>query len=249
MTKEYNIVQKKSPNHFKGRKGWKPDMIVSHITEGNFNGAVSWLCNPKSIASSHFVVAQDGRITQLVSLEDGSWCNGTSVNPPTSKLDYRKSTLKNVKTRKTNANYYTVTIEHEGFSYEGQGRLTEAQLKATIWLHKHIIKEVKRIYDVDIPIDREHIVGHFEINPITKPNCPGKNFQFDEIIKELRKGVVDVAIENWQREMGEKALDSLNKKKDNKGNLIVDSPEKWKESLGENLPQWLFWSVVDRIAK
>ena len=218
-------------------------MIVSHITEGNFNGAVSWLCNPKSNASSHFVVAKDGRITQLVSLEDGSWCNGTSTNPPTSKLDYRKSTLKNVKDRKTNANYYTITIEHEGFSYEGQGRLTDEQLKATIWLHKHIIKEVKRIYGIDIPLDRDHIVGHYEINPITKLFCPGKNFQFGRIIESLREDVVDMAIEKWQREMGEKALNNLANSK------VVDSPEKWKSTLGDNVPQWLFWSMLDRLNK
>lgn len=60
----YNIVQKTTPNK-SDRKGWKPDMIISHITEGSYNGAVSWLMNPKSKASSHFVVSKTGHITQL----------------------------------------------------------------------------------------------------------------------------------------------------------------------------------------
>lgn len=242
MSKEFNIVKRLSPNKYSGRKGWKPDMIVSHITEGGFEGSVSWLCNPRSQASSHFVVAKDGRITQLVELTDSSWCNGTSTNP-SKNTHYGKADLKQVRDRKTNANYYTVSIEHEGFSKDGQGRLTDIQLEATIWLHKHIIKEVKRIYGVDIPLDREHIVGHYQINPITKPFCPGANFQFDKVIEELREDVINVALQKWQEEMGTKSIDNLANKD------IVNSPEDWKKTLGESTPQWLFWSIIDRITK
>ena len=182
-----NITKKNSPNKYNGRNGWKPDMIVCHITEGSFDGAVSWLCNPKHQASAHFVVAKDGRVTQLVDLKDGSWCNGTSTDS-SSKVYYGKSTLKAVRDRKTNANYYTVSIEHEGFSKDGKGKLTEAQKAATIELIKHIRREVKSIFGVEIPADRAHIVGHYEVNPITKPNCPGQNFQFDEIVRAVSGG-------------------------------------------------------------
>ena len=188
-----NIVKQLSPNFTKGRNGWKPDMIVSHITEGSFAGAVNWLRNPQSKASSHYVVAKDGRITQLVELTDSSWCNGTSVTPGNNR-HFSLSTLPKVRERRTNANFYTITIEHEGFSNQGNGRLTDAQLQATIWLHKHIISEVKRIFGIDIPINREHIVGHYQINPKTKPNCPGANFPFDEVIKALRKDDVKLII-------------------------------------------------------
>jgi N-acetyl-anhydromuramyl-L-alanine amidase AmpD/TusA-related sulfurtransferase len=179
-----NIIKHNSPNKYNGRNGWKPDMIVCHITEGSFAGAVSWLCNPASQASAHFVVAKDGRVAQLVDIKDGSWCNGTSVDLAKSpKTHYSKSTLRTVRERKTNANYYTISIEHEGFWKDGKGKLTDVQKKATIELIKHIRSEVKRIFGTDIPMNREHIVGHYEINPITKPNCPGVNFQFEEIIR------------------------------------------------------------------
>jgi len=180
-----NITKKLSPNKYNGRNGWKPDMIVCHITEGSYEGAISWLTNPASKASAHFVVAKDGRITQFVELTDGSWCNGTSTDP-NSKVYYGKSTLKTVRERKTNANYYTVSIEHEGIWAQSKGKLTDAQLAATIELIKYIRSEVKRIYGIEIPIDREHIVGHYQINPITKPNCPGSDFQFDAIIAALK---------------------------------------------------------------
>lgn len=247
MKREFKIIKKLSPNKM-SRKGWKPDMIVSHITEGGFEGSVNWLCNPKSQASAHFVVAKDGRITQLVELTDSAWINGTSTDISKNN-HYSKSTLKTVRDRKTNANFYTIGIEHEGFSAEGKGRLEPIQLEATIWLHKYIILEVKRIYGVDIPLDREHIVGHYQIDPIRKPFCPGQNFQFDEILKELREDVVTMELAKWQEEMGIKSLDSLNKKKDNNGNPIVNSPEDWKKTLGDSVPQWLFWSIIDRISK
>ena len=134
----YKIVQKSSPNK-SDRRGYKPDMIVSHITEGNYAGAVSWLCNPKSQASSHFVISQKGDITQLVPLEMMAWINGTKTDPSASNY-YGKSKSKLVRDRKTNANYYSVGIEHEGFSHKTGGRLTPEQFKATVWLHKYIIK-------------------------------------------------------------------------------------------------------------
>ena len=160
-------------------------MIVCHITDGGYEGSISWLCNPKAEASAHFVVAKDGRITQLVDIKDTAWGNGTSVKSD-SKVFYGKSTLEVVRDRKTNANYYTISIEHEGMWNESHGKLTDAQLAATIGLIKFIRSEVKRLYKEEIPADREHIVGHYQINPITKPNCPGSAFQFDAIIAALK---------------------------------------------------------------
>lgn len=190
MKKEFKIIKKSSPNKM-SRNGWKPDMIVSHITEGSYAGAVSWLCNPKSGASAHFVVSKKGEITQLVDIREAAWCNGTSTDPKKNN-HYSKSSLKIVRDRKTNANYYTISIEHEGFYNQGKGKLTPEQLEATIWLHKYIIDEVKKIYGIDIPIDREHIVGHYQIDPIRKPNCPGSAFQFDKIIQALREDVINM---------------------------------------------------------
>lgn len=183
---EYKIIQKSTPNKM-SRQGWKPDIIVDHITEGSYAGAVTWLMNPASEASAHFVISKKGIITQLVDIRDAAWVNGTSLDP-TDKKYYGNSKLQLVRDRKTNANLYSVGIEHEGLYSDGHGRLSEKQLQATIWLHKHIIAEVKRIYGHDIVIDREHIVGHYQVDPIRKPNCPGEMFQWDELINKLKEG-------------------------------------------------------------
>ena len=205
MTQEYNIIQKQSPNRM-SRYGWTPDIIVSHITEGVYAGAISWLCNPASEASAHFVVSKNGEITQLVDIREAAWINGTRMKKEDKGPGwYGDALLQLVRDRKTNANFYSVGIEHEGFWGQGKGRLTDEQFKATAWLHKYIIAEIKRIYGNNIILDREHIVGHYQIDPIRKPNCPGQNFQWDELLKKLKVGeeMSDVLKldEQWQWDM------------------------------------------------
>ena len=70
-----------------------------------------------------------------------------------------------------------------------------------------------------------------------------------ELDKLKVEELIDVALAKWQEEMGKDALDSLNKKKDTFGQPIVNAPQDWKKTLGDDVPQWLFWSIVDRITK
>lgn len=168
----------KSPNYM-SRNGWKPDMIVLHVCEGTFKGSVSWLCNKESGTSSHYVTGKNGELEQLVDLDKAAWCNGTSTTKG-AKYDYRRATNKLVKARKTNANYYTISIENEGYSYKsGYGKLTTKQYNTLLKLLKELITKY------NIPVDRDHIIGHYEIAPKEKPNCPGSKFQWDQLMKDL----------------------------------------------------------------
>ncbi|WFE20843.1 peptidoglycan recognition family protein [Solwaraspora sp. WMMD937] len=47
--------------------------IVVHIAAGYFEGTIAWQRNPASRVSSHFVVAKDGRIAQMVDTEIRAW--------------------------------------------------------------------------------------------------------------------------------------------------------------------------------
>ena len=177
------IQQHPSPNHG-SRYGWKPDRIVNHITAGSSAaGALAVLCDPAREVSAHFVVDKDGTVYQLVALDRAAWANGTSTTPSDSRY-YGRSTLAAVRNRCTNANYYTISIEHVCVS---GGELTAEQLAASIELHRYIIAEVNRLYGVTIPVSREYIVGHCEINPVTKPNCPGAQFPYDAILEGVRQ--------------------------------------------------------------
>lgn len=96
----------------------------------------------------------------------------------------------------------------------------------------------------------QSIKFHREGPGVTK-TCPGTSLNKDKLIQDAKNLEVEkmAKLENWQRKQGEKALDSLNKKKDNFGNPVVNSSEEWKKKLGENIPGWLFWSIIDRISK
>jgi N-acetylmuramoyl-L-alanine amidase len=69
-----------SPNFGPRRNGAAPEMIVLHYT-GMETGeaAEAWLCDPVSEVSSHYLVHEDGRITQMVRESDRAWHAGKSA--------------------------------------------------------------------------------------------------------------------------------------------------------------------------
>lgn len=164
-----------------GRRGHAPIAIVNHIVEGTASSCISWFTSPSNKGSStHFLVAKDGRVYQFVAIEDNAWGNGIALSAVPS------ATSSLVKSRPNdNPNWYTVSIEHEGKYSETKGELTISQLNSTIMLHKYIIEYVKEKYKTTIPANRAHIIGHNEISPSDKPNCPGHLFPFDAVIKGL----------------------------------------------------------------
>ena len=118
---------------------------------------------------------------------------------------------------------------------------------------------VSRVADLLIEFDlkpsKDTIWRHYDV---TGKDCPHyyvqNQNQWDKLIEDITKRyyekveVLFVAkLEKWQEEMGINALDSLNKKKDHFGNPIVNDPEGWKQKLSDNVPSWLFWSIIDRI--
>ncbi|MGP6085836.1 N-acetylmuramoyl-L-alanine amidase [Antarctobacter jejuensis] len=66
-----------SPN-FGDRRGVSaPDMVVLHYTAmQSAEAARDWLCTPESEVSCHYVIAEDGRLWQLVRDEDRAWHAG-----------------------------------------------------------------------------------------------------------------------------------------------------------------------------
>jgi N-acetylmuramoyl-L-alanine amidase len=61
----------KTPN-VSERKG-KIRMIILHSTEGQLQGALSWLCNKESKVSAHYVIARNGTIYKLAPLSMATW--------------------------------------------------------------------------------------------------------------------------------------------------------------------------------
>mgnify|MGYP001602470590 FL=1 len=156
-----NIIQKKSPNFWTGRKGYRPEGVVIHIMDGTLVGTDSWFANPAALVSSHYGIGRTGEVHQYVKEEDTAWHAGR-VDAPVWKL---------VKPN-INPNLYTIGIEHEGKSDDVW---TDAMKQSS----GELIREICQRWQ--IPIDRNHIVGHFEIFS-KKPNCPARD---KKIIDEL----------------------------------------------------------------
>jgi len=51
--------------------------VVVHIAEGSYEGTISWQKNPDAEVSSHFVVALDGAIAQVVDTDIAAWTQGS----------------------------------------------------------------------------------------------------------------------------------------------------------------------------
>lgn len=159
------IQQAPSPNFKAGRKGRKIIAIVNHITAGLMPGTLSWLRNPDAKASAHYLITKKGEIYQLVKDEDTAWHAGIVDHPDWALYDG------------SNPNYYTVGIEHEALAGEP---LNEEQYRASLWLHQQLIVKW------GIPIDINHIIGHYRIDSINRRNDPGPRFPWDRLFRELK---------------------------------------------------------------
>ncbi len=155
-----------TPNYRQGRSGNQVFAIINHITAGRYPGCLSWMQNPASQASSHYLVLKDGRIMQLVKDEDTAWHAGL-VNKPNWKLYNGK-----------NPNLYTIGIEHEAL--EGEG-LTDAQYQSTLWLHGQLLAKFPAIKP-----DSDHIIGHYRTDSVNRPNDPGAKFLWEQLFKDLK---------------------------------------------------------------
>lgn len=165
-----------SPNFTPGRKGQRPVVIVCHIMAGSLAGTDSWFNNPQSKASAHFGVGKDGTIHQYVAEEDAAWANGRVQGVPWPAWADKP---------RVNPNLRSLSIEHEGQPDDG---LTEAQYQASLALIRYLCERWA------IPPDREHIIGHYQIDAINRPNCPGPRFPWERLIRDLSAPVPRVRI-------------------------------------------------------
>lgn len=81
MTADSGLVARwqPSPNFGKRAEGLPVDIIILHYTDmPTASAAIDWLCNPASKVSCHYVIAEDGTITQLVTEADRAWHAGVS---------------------------------------------------------------------------------------------------------------------------------------------------------------------------
>ena len=113
--------------------------VIIHVSEGSFLGTVSWLQNPEAHASANFVVGRAGQVRELVPLHDIAWQAGNWAY-----------------------NLRSVGIENEGITNSPIG-FTRAEYRSSARLTAVIARRSL------IPIDRHHIIGHYQV---PDPNDP-----------------------------------------------------------------------------
>lgn len=175
--------QHRTVKFWPGNKGRKA--VVIHIAEGGFNGSLSWLRDEheQSSPSAHFLIAKDGRIAQLVSINDSAWANGLTWKDNrwfsadgTSKVNPRWVDI----VPGVNPNWYTISIEHEGRTGES---LTPEMQEATLNLLKWIASATGIVYVVG-----RTLIGHCDISPTIKKDCPGVSFVMARIAQQANVG-------------------------------------------------------------
>lgn len=171
-----------SPNFAVGRGGRQVVAVVDHITAGSAQAVNNWFRNVKALVSSHYVVRRDGVVEQYVREEDTAWANGIDFDRGYNayRSDRTVEWLGRCWRDCTNPNRECVSIEHEAVA--GQG-LTEAQYRASLELHRYLIERH------GLPADRQHLVGHYQIDGVNKLGCPGPLFPWARLLEELKPAV------------------------------------------------------------
>jgi len=121
---------------------------VLHSTEGRYEGAVSWLRNPRSKASAHYVIARDGRWIKLVPVSQCAW-----------------HVRGNIKFAGASVNDVSIGIELE--SYEGARDYPSEQMDALC----DIIAALMKVHSI------EAICAHKHLDPKRRSDPVGFNWR------------------------------------------------------------------------
>lgn len=140
------------------RPGSHPiDKIVIHVTQGSYASAMNWFQNPAAGVSAHYTIrSADGLIGQSVREKDIAWHAGN--------WEYNQT---------------SIGIEHEGFVDDPKW-FTEAMYQSSAKLVAYLCKKY------NIPIDRNHIIGHSEVPGATHTD-PGPYWDWDKYLSYVRQ--------------------------------------------------------------
>lgn len=176
----------------------------------------------------HFGIGRDGSIDQYTNIFDASWGNGVSGSVP--KYDrankhlaaleqlgswitvqYAGSTAYALVSGAENViNCHTISTEHEdeGIDQPWTPAMVDADERVKRWCLDELAIGARS----PIVIDADALAGHFQIDAVNRPNCPGDNWPKDAILAALAGGD-DMKIAPWW----------TNRKLDGKGEINLNT--------------------------
>lgn len=154
--------------------------IVDHITDGS--DSRDWLQHADNQSSVHFLIRMEGGVAvvyQFMPITWAAWGNGRYSQNNPYMPEWAKALIRN----NVNINRATISIEHER-DWPFTSLPPEAMTRTSIDLHRWICEQYPTIIR-----DRQHIIGHYQIDHISRANCPGGPggllFPFDRIVGAL----------------------------------------------------------------
>ncbi|RFU82332.1 N-acetylmuramoyl-L-alanine amidase [Streptomyces triticagri] len=120
------------------------DYIVVHDTEGSWDTTLKLVQDPEYVSWQYTLRSTDGHIAQHVNNKDVAWHAGNWY-----------------------VNAKSIGLEHEGFLTDPDAWYTEAMYRSSARLVKHLSKKY------DVPLDRQHILGHDTVPGTTTETIPG----------------------------------------------------------------------------
>jgi hypothetical protein len=124
----------------------KIEYIVIHDTEETYQNTINLVPDPAYVSWNYTLRSADGHIAQHVKAKDVAWHAGNWY-----------------------VNAKAVGLEHEGFAAEGSW-YTEALYRTSAKLVRYLAQRL------DIPLDRQHILGHDNVPGITPANVAGMHW-------------------------------------------------------------------------
>lgn len=150
--------------------------LVIHKTAsgGRAQDIAHFFANDTAMASTHYIVGQDGTIVQCVLEKDGAGGNCCEKGNFASFLPVGQ-----------NLNTWTVSIEHVDPASDNSTPLTSAQKAASFKLIQHICQ--RHTIPMRRPINdgKGGIIGHADIDPVDRARCPG-NYPWQELFDYLK---------------------------------------------------------------
>ncbi|KOT37347.1 amidase [Streptomyces caelestis] len=118
--------------------------IVVHDTEGAWEGVLDMVQDPTYVSWQYSLRSTDGHIAQHVKAKDVAWHAGNWY-----------------------VNAGSIGLEHEGFLADPDAWYTEAMYRSSARLVRYLAEKY------DIPLDRQHILGHDTVPGTTTATIPG----------------------------------------------------------------------------
>jgi hypothetical protein len=182
-----------STGEFGSRGEFAPLAIVEHVTDGT--DSRNHLQNVANDSSVHFLIRKDGKVYQFMDTDLKAWGNGIEVFASLSDatpvwLRHWCEEHRRGPSFPGDPNLITISVEHEATMkaapFDG---FTTAQIQASKDLNRWLIATHPTIKP-----DREHIIGHYQIQNLDRQFCPGGAnghlFPFGEIVAAAQPAVV-----------------------------------------------------------